>query len=295
MTAAPRIMAPYSRGIDRIAALVVSHNNPELTNNLCKKILSNTKTLENDLALDLYVIETGSDLDSLSDFTTLWVRDKIRMTRGWNLLREQADLHAGCLGSAYDAYILFVNDAIWVDDQDLISTLWAQMKATPDCGQIHPYQTQVGSPYLRKPGADLVRTNFTEIICPMIRGYAWREECPNLLDNRFFYGWGLDYDMPVQLANAGFYTYLSGKASIEHHAFTSYRDRHITKEAMTQPEFMTAARENMYKGLIAKYNSWWPRSILTQATQLPGTPPDSLRWWLQTNEAPYLAQEGITL
>ena len=73
--------------MSKVCVLVVSHNYPEITDRLCDKIVETTKNVD----YDLHVIETGSDLAKLSKYTTLWVKDGCRMTRGFNLLKNYAD------------------------------------------------------------------------------------------------------------------------------------------------------------------------------------------------------------
>jgi hypothetical protein len=92
---------------EKIAILVVSHNNPILTDELCKAIIERTKNVE----YDLHVIETGSNLLKVSSYMTLWVNEGVRMTRGFNLLKSYADFIANQKGYKYSAYQLFVNDA----------------------------------------------------------------------------------------------------------------------------------------------------------------------------------------
>jgi len=105
----------------RVAVLMVSHNYPQLTDNLCEKIIERTKGVD----YDLYVIETGSQLNLLSKYTSLWVNDSCRMTRGFNLLKHYADFMLESKSNQkYDAYVLFVNDAKFIDDKDLISIMY---------------------------------------------------------------------------------------------------------------------------------------------------------------------------
>lgn len=264
----------------KICILVVSHNNKNLTDDLCENIISRTKGVD----YDLHVIETGSEWDNCSKHMTLWVKEGVRMTRGFNLLKDYADFTAAMKGYYYDAYHLFVNDAKFIDDQDLVTTLYKQMISLPDCGQIHPYISNMGHthPRQRCMNTDGPRKeSFVEIICPMISGNAWLVN-PDLLDNVFFYGWGLDYDIPYQLHKTGYRTYISDTVGIHHVAFTSYRERAITKEKLTQGEFIPLARKNMEEGFITKYGHNWKRIIYD------GIPEDvnkeSLYNWLNQND-----------
>jgi hypothetical protein len=245
----------------RVAILVVSYNYPELTNSLCQGIVERTKGVD----YDLYVLENGSGLDNVSDYMTLWVKDGVRMTRGFNLLKTHADLTAMTKGHQYDAYHLFVNDAKFIDEQDLVSVMYNEMMLIPDCGQINPYQQNIGYPHLRqnKMNASGARKeSFSEIICPMIRAKTW-QEIPDLLDNEFFYGWGLDYDIPYRLHTSAskWRLYITDTVGIYHQAFTSYREKEKTREKLHLQEFVGKARENMNAGFEKKYGADWKRLI----------------------------------
>lgn len=268
--------------MDKVCVLVVSHNYPEITNNLCKDIIKNTKNVE----YDLHVIETGSDLDKLSDFTTLWVKEGCRMTRGFNLLKQYADSINKMAGNdPYFSYMLFVNDAVYVDEEDLIGSLYDSMKQIEDCGQIHPYQSNVTSVHQRltKMSSGMVRKeSFAEIVCPMISAAAWDACGEDFLDNRFFYGWGLDYDIPHQLHQKGFRTYISDKVGIYHKPFTSYLNRDKTNESLTKDVFVNKARLDMHKGMIEKYGKNWVNVL---ANSIPeDVPKEALHGWLFAND-----------
>jgi hypothetical protein len=268
--------------VDRVCVLVVSHNLSGLTDELCREI-----TIRTHVPYDLHVIETGSDLDKCSKYMTLRTKDKIRMTRGWNVLRDYADRLVRISKRRYAAYQLFVNDAKWVGDHDMITTLYRQMMSTSDCGQIHPYQTNIrdAGHLLRRCGPPGIRkVSFSEIVCPMIRAEAWAR-CPDLLDDRFFYGWGLDYDIPYQLAKVGYRCYVSDSVGITHHAGTTAHNRQVTNEKpfhVVQDE----SRENMYAGMWDKYGEGWPYILLESVPK--DVSPEALHDWLVNSEQSYM-------
>ncbi len=206
------------------------------------------------------------------------------MTRGFNLLKEYADFTAKMKGYEYDAYHLFVNDAKFIDEQDMTSILWEEMKANEDCGQINPFQVNIPPAHCRQNRMKLSgarKESFSEIICPMIRASAWKT-IPNLLDNRFFYGWGLDYDVPHQLHTNNWRLYISDTVGVFHQAFTSYREREKTEEKMEVGQFVNEARNNMNNGFIAKYGSNWRTVIHDSVPQ--DVSKESLYMWLSLND-----------
>lgn len=266
----------------KVCVLVISHNFPELTNSLCEGIIQRTKGVE----YDLHVIETGSSIDNCSKYATLWVNDGCRMTRGFNLLKSYADTVLQYkTGEKYDAYMLFVNDAKFIDDKDMISILYKEMKENPDCGQIHPYQSNIYPPHtkLGKVTENKVRNeSFAEIICPMISAKAWDVCGPQLLDNRFFYGWGLDYDMPYQFHKNGFKTYITDNVGIFHDPFTSYKNKEKTKQTMDSNQFINNARQNMWSVFQEKYGNDWMQILINEVPQ--ETSKEALYLWLYMND-----------
>jgi len=264
----------------KIAILVVSHNYPELTDSLCESIKSRTKGVD----YDLHVIETGSDRAKCSKHMTLWVNEGVRMTRGFNLLKVYADFTASCKGYKYDAYHLFVNDAKFIDDKDMTTILYEEMIQHPDCGQINPYQENMHAPHLRQNKVNdsgCRKESFAEIIAPMISAEAWKK-IPGLLDSRFFYGWGLDYDIPTQLHANGYRLYVSDSVGVHHQAFTSYREKEKTGEKMDTGQFVGVARQNMDKGLIGKYGIEWRRYLYDSIPE--DVDKDAMYLWLHHND-----------
>jgi hypothetical protein len=263
----------------KIAILVVSHNNPDLTDKLCENIIRRTK-----IDYDLHVIETGSNLNKLSKYMTLWVKEGIRMTRGFNFIKKYADFTAEQKGYQYDAYHLFVNDAFYIDEQDMTSILYNEMMQFPDCGQINPYQSNIYAPHNRQGKVNVIgarKESFSEIICPLIRAKTWND-IPDLLDNRFFYGWGLDYDMPHQMHINNWRNYISDTVGVYHQPFTSYREKHKTEEKLEVGQFVGAARENMNEGFIAKYGENWKQVIYDSIPS--DVPEECLYLWLHHND-----------
>jgi GT2 family glycosyltransferase len=263
----------------KIAILVVSHNNPELTNKLCEDIISRTK-----VDYDLHVIETGSNLAKVSKYMTLWVNEGVRMTRGFNLAKQYADFTAAQKGYSYDAYHLFVNDAHYIDEQDMTGVLYEEMMKNSDCGQINPYQQNIYFPHTRQGKVNengARKESFSEIICPLIRAEAWNQ-IPDLLDNVFFYGWGLDYDIPHKMHTNGWRIYISDTVGVHHQAFTSYREKEKTEEKMEVGQFVNSARQNMNEGFIKKYGQNWRRAIYDS---IPEDVSKECMWlWLHHND-----------
>lgn len=245
----------------KVAALIVSHNNPKLTDGLVESIKRQTLGVE----VDVYVIETGSDKDKCSKYTNIWVDEGIRMTRGWNTLKDYADRNGD-----YFAYQLFVNDAKLLEGQDMISYLAGSLSSDEKLAYIHPYQT---TPYPQCPQVNKVNKrgiryeSFAEIVCPMIRKDLWDKV--DMLDRRFFYGWGLDYDHTKLVHDAGYRMAISDDVGIEHVPYTSYRDG--ADKNLNQDKFLKLAQENMIQGLVEKYGKNWKQVIRDSIPEEVGT------------------------
>jgi GT2 family glycosyltransferase len=234
--------------INKTCIIVISHNDAKLTDSLCENIIRNTKT-----EFDLFVVETGSDLDKISKYTTLWIKDKIRMTRGFNKGIEYALWREKFENVHYDSFWCLVNDAK-LNEQDTLSGLKNVINKNKDCGQVHPFVSNSISPYQRQIGAeDFYKSSFVEIICPLFTREAIIE---GMFDDRFFYGWGLDYEIPYLLHKKGLKTYISNKVSVFHTPSTTVLKNNDTQIKSQQQQF-NVSRTNMMSVLIEKYGEKW--------------------------------------
>jgi GT2 family glycosyltransferase len=258
--------------MEKTAIIVVSHNGKDITDPLCKNIVDNVKT-----PYDLFVIETGSQIAKMSSYATFWVKDGIRMTRGFNwgiryaLWKETVeDVH-------YDSFWLLVNDAK-LFQCDTLTTMVEFMRGHPDCGQIHPFIDNTPCPPLKKQTAHEVRkVSFVEIICPLLSRAAL-DAIPGLLDDDFFYGWGLDYEIPYLLHKNGFRTYLSDDVGVIHNAGTTVTSGNDAQINSIEKQF-AVSRNNMTTVLKKKYGPEWARTFLDAVP--PDVPKDALLIWLR--------------
>jgi GT2 family glycosyltransferase len=259
--------------VNKTAVIVVSHNNRDLTDALCRNVQAHVKRPH-----DLFVIETGSKLEKMSTFATFWVKDGIRMTRGFNwgiryaLWKERMDGDV-----RYDSFWLCVNDAK-LFNCDTLTAMVDFMNAHPDCGQIHPFIDNSGSPLLRKMNqAGARKVSFVEIVCPLVSRAAI-DAIPGLLDDDFFYGWGLDYEMPYLLHKNGFRTYLSDDVGVVHDAGTTVKTGNDGQLKTVHDQF-AVSRANMTGVLKKKYGEHWARHFLDSIP--PDVSKDSLLVWMR--------------
>lgn len=257
--------------MNKTAIIVVSHNGRDITDPLCNNITSFTKSPH-----DLYVIETGSKLDKLSTYATFWVKDGIRMTRGFNWGIKYALWKEKMEGTFhYDSFWLLVNDA-HLYEVDSLTPMVNFMRSNPDCGQIHPYITNSPSRVLKKMGSGCRKVSYVEIICPLLSRAAI--EIPNFLDEKLFYGWGLDYDMPYMLHKQGLRTYLCDDVGVVHSAGTTVCTGNDDQLKTMQQQF-NVSRENMVQVMLEKYGPQWGHHFLQSVPS--DVPKDSLLIWLR--------------
>lgn len=239
----------------KTAIIVISHNAKDMTNNLCDKIIRNTKS-----PYDLLVVETGSKKEELSNYPTLLLPEGIRGTRGmnwgikWFLWKEKFNpVH-------YDSFWICVNDAIF-EEKDILTPLVNFLRRIEDCGEIHPYYHSNSNNDLDQQKKEIGfarKESFCEIVCPLFSRDVI--EIPNLLDERFFYLWGLDYDIPYILHKNNKRLYVSNEVMVEHHGGTTAingKDEEFT----TRKAQYDISRENMKKGLVEKYGVKWGEVI----------------------------------
>jgi hypothetical protein len=153
-----------------------------------------------------------------------------------------------------------VNDSILPDGQDTLSALSEFAAHHADCGQIQPYCSNSPSKYQRAMGdGDAHVVSYIETICPMITRMAI--EIPKLYDERFYYGWGNDYDSAYNIHCAGYRNYIHNLVRVYHDAGTTVKIGG-SEDFKTVPEQFSKSRANMYEGLIEKHGQNWQRNIL---------------------------------
>ncbi len=132
----------------KVATIVLNRNLPEVTDSLCDFILKSSSDY-----CDLFVVESGSDEDKLSKYTTWWanwpeVRETgLRFCRGFNYglikLYEEGKF------DQYKYFLLVVND-IEIKDTSFMSTLIDLMEKHKRVGILSPCSRNWGELQLIK-------------------------------------------------------------------------------------------------------------------------------------------------
>lgn len=264
--------------LKKTAIIIISHNSREVTDYLCENIIRNTRSL-----YDIIVVETGSDLDKISSFTSVWVKEGIRMTRGFNigihhaLEKEKWNNYDNNEKFQYTAFWCLVNDTILDNDIDTLTPLIESMEENKDCGMIHPYIKNAHSPYLKKQeGSKITKTSFVEVVCPLFSRKAIMLD-PNPFNYIFKYGWGLDYTFGDVLYRNLLRMYISNEVGIIHNAGTTTKSGADENFVNIQQQFNTS-RENMIKGLKYLHGKEWYKELVDN---IPADiPKESLVYWL---------------
>ncbi len=243
--------------MNKTAIIIISYNNKDITSNLCNQIVKYTKS-----DYDLLVVETGSKKEELTNYPTLWVPDSIRMTNGIKFGLSYSfwkDLNKELFSIDYNSYWILVNDTIH-PDYDVLTPMINFMNNTSDCGEIHPYINNSPSKYLHKKenNGPARKESFCEIVCPLFSKNIFEIENIDLFDSRFFYGWGIDYDISYKIHLNGYRIYISNEVGIIHNAGTTVRSGK-DKDFKNMTEQFNTSRENMYVGLTKKYGPNWAR------------------------------------
>jgi hypothetical protein len=234
-----------------IAIIIISHNSKDITNKLCEKIINNTK-----ISFDLCVVETGSNLNELSYYMTIYTSDGIRATRGFNLAIDYLKRMSKINNHDYKAYWCLMNDVLLPDNIDILNNLYTFMNKNIDCGIIHPFIENSPSKYLRKNENDYNKISFVEFISPLVNNKI----IDKIFDDRFFYFWGVDYEIPKILHDNNFRIYISNQVGVIHNAGTTVRNGK-DEDFKTMTEQFDKSRENMIKGLTEKYGERWYKVI----------------------------------
>jgi hypothetical protein len=124
-------------------------------------------------------------------------------------------------------------------------------------GEIHPSIQNSPSDILRSHGSILRSESFCEIVCPLFSRKAIEL---NLFDERFVFGWGLDFSILEILFRNGLKLYIDDKVSVIHNAGTTVRNGK-DEDFKTMTEQFDKSRENMIKGLTEKYGEGWYKVI----------------------------------
>ena len=234
---------------DKVALILTNYNLPERTDALIERIRRDVRW-----PLDYYVVDNGSDLQPLSQYTTVPLAKNRQTTGGW-----LAGLKAAkASGEKYLAYWFLITSAEIPDGAgDILTPMASWLVAHPDAVGVHPALTADSTTHwmhLLARAANCPRqTWMIDNIASLYRA-DWFDEI-GWFDPCLIYAWGIDLET-CWLARRGNRTlWVDERARVKKVTDIGYK---LNRMRMTADERQVKATENMHQVLSAKYGrGWW--------------------------------------
>ena len=96
----------------------------------------------------------------------------------------------------------------------------------------------------------------------------------------FFFGWGIDYEIPYLLHKNNLNVYVSNEVYVEHHPSTTTLSGKDDLFKTKQDQF-NLSRKNMLENLEKKYGKNWGNLFLSQIPK--DVPINSFKEWVSNN------------
>jgi hypothetical protein len=230
---------------------ILNYNMPEITNNLVNQIKKLVK-----IDYKLIVLDNGSEKNKISKYTTDRKEINTRLTGGMNNILEISKKHNP------DYVWLCTNDIKLEYEIDIFDDMINKMKKDKNLGILHPSLIEPVKNYayqwmIKKCNEKgYTKNHYTyDIIAPI-----FSKEALNIIDwkfdNKFIYGWGLDYESAYQIRKNGLSIGIDFDVLLSHQTSITY-DSGNDIEFKNRQEYYKKAGENMNKVLIEKYGENW--------------------------------------
>lgn len=236
----------------KIIGLILSYNNPIMTDRLVENIQAIFKT-----NFEYIVLDNGSDSDKISKYTTHTLEYNIRMTGGFNaginaIKKKYPD---------YDAIWFFTNDCFFYDTGKCpLENSRYFLEKYPDIGILHPSEsTEVDVcydvKYDEKINGVKIVTEY-DIVCPILT-----KEAIELMDGKFnpalYQGWGSDHESSYIIRKGGLLVGINHQLKVGHNTSSTY-DNGLDRLHPNRQSYYSAAMNEMYNVLNNKYGTEWP-------------------------------------
>jgi hypothetical protein len=253
-------------GGSRSAVIVLDRNLPDVTDRLCNQIIERAGYRSEVSPFDLFVIESGSDRDRLSRYTSHHFVDEESIKNG---LRIARGLNAGVqLLPGYEFYGFFTNDVVLTHPGDTIGIVQNYFDQYPKIGLIECLGVSEGferwDPENRL-GITVDVTDFPLFYTPypiiralFLRGDLVRSLSPNVLCPENWRNWGNDEDLGYRTWNAGYSVAASATLSIHEDTFLSTK-----KNAQVRTEDVATFKREAKAQMEAFISSWYQTDIVT--------------------------------
>ena len=249
-------------GNSRTTVLVLDRNLPIPTDRLCNQLIERAAGGETVTPLDLFVLESGSDRDQLSRYTTHHFVDEFSVRTG---LRIARGLNTGIrLIPGYEFYGFFTNDVVLTHACDTIGAVQEYFQRYPKIGLIECLGASSGlemwdpSSHRGKPvdlsSCPLFYTPYPIVRALFLRGELVQKLSPDVLCPENWRNWGNDEDLGYRTWQAGFYVASSPRLSIREDAFLSTR-QHAQVRTEDEQTFKRQARVEMDAFIFSRYQT----------------------------------------
>lgn len=248
----------------KTVGLILSYNNPKMTDRLVENIRSVFRS-----NFDFIVVDNGSDKDKISKYTTHFIDKNVRMTGGFNAGIEMIKNDY----SDYDAIWFFTNDCFFYDDGKCpLENSEYFLNKYSEIGILHPAESNevevcYDVKYDKTIGGVKIVTEY-DIVCPIFTRKAIEAMGGNF-NKRLFQGWGSDHESSYLVRKAGLLVGINHQIRVGHNTSSTY-DAGLDKLHPNRQSYYNAAMSEMYQVLNEMYGNNWHNLFSTSFTQRKG-------------------------
>jgi hypothetical protein len=213
---------------------------PERSDALAKKL---------DPVSSVIVVDNGSDLERVPDYTTIILPKNIQTTNGW---LAGVDLAVKMYNDIF-AFMFVITSAEIIDD-DIVTPMADYLESDQNAVGIHPALTADSTTswkQLIKRGDGIRKTWMIDNICSMYRADWWLK---HPFDTRLIYAWGIDFETCYNARKEGRGLYVCDDVLVRKVTDIGYK---MNRMNMTAHDRQIKARENMQSVLCEKYGQNW--------------------------------------
>lgn len=235
----------------RIIGLILSYNNPEMTDRLVRNIKEVFKT-----NFEFIVLDNGSDKDKKSEFSTHFIEKNVRMTGGFNhgisiIEKEYPD---------YDGIWFFTNDCFFYDTGRCpLENVKYFLEKYPQIGILHPSESnEVEVCYDVKHDSTIDGAKIVveyDIVCPVFTKQAIKA-MGGRFNPAFYQGWGSDHESSYIVRKSGLLVVIDHQLKIGHNTSSTY-DKGLDKLHPNRASYYNAAMSEMHTVLVSMYGPKW--------------------------------------
>ncbi|NOQ22409.1 MAG: hypothetical protein GQ565_07150 [Candidatus Aegiribacteria sp.] len=239
-----------------VAAIVVSRNRPDLTDQIYEQL----KNMGKHLSMDIFIVEMGSDEDKRSKYTTIYYADEDYRGKCYG---HNVGLRQAMLKGEYRYYWFMMNDVVYEEGADAVGELVRIADKYPDLGLLSPAEPIGGA---NKDGKPIENSEFHYIFSPdylsvLIRGEII--EKIGFFNPEFKYCWGAIIEYAYKLYKANYKVAYIDKVCMKHLGSTTYG---VVKNTISKEEYRKHAKKFATLYFREHYGSEWDSLFREAAT-----------------------------